>query len=809
VENLEVSLILPDLWQREAIRALKAGRDVVVDAPTGAGKTYIFELLLQEGWRGDCVYTVPTRALANDKLLEWRAKGWNVGIATGDVVDNPDAPVVVATLEARKSRFMRGEGPSLLVVDEYQMVADRTRGVNYELVIALAPPQTRLLLLSGSVGNPAQAVEWLRRLGRKAVLVQCASRPVPLEEVMAEALPDRLPASVKGLWPRLIGRALQQGMAPLLAFAPRRRAAEALAMQLANSLPEDEPLLLTPEQRRLAGPRLARLLRVRIAYHHSGLDYRQRAGLIEPLAKAGQLRIVVATMGLSAGINFSLRSVLVTDRAYRSGAQEHLLRPDELLQMMGRAGRRGLDKRGFVIVAPGKPRLSEAKPVMLRRTGQVDWPSLIAVMAAAADAGRDPKDAARSLADRLFSQRIVPLGLDDFVRTSPDMSSQLSRSGTQSQREILSSAGEWERARTPRKAALGDCLAYRHGEWLAALSLPATLAGERLGRQCRLPGEHVRYGRELSVARLGRTGEGEAVLSRSFARLLGEAGMPCKKAQMSVGELEKLVRRVLPVLAGGGVFAGLVHRGDSLYAMVDYSAHEVLAVFDSIGVPLIDPPTRERLVSYDLEAGIGGDVAPSSSASPAVMWYRLGLIDSSAVPTRRGRLFSFFNHGEGLAVAAALEDESYPVTQLVRDLANIRAGHRFDPFDKGADRLGAACRAAYGETSCDGYLEKGLPPGYGEGASEVLSLVERGPSMLANLTGDELSSGDVERAGLEWRSLLNHIAAAPDLDWDRWMELKRHAGWLVGAMPEAVRFDFPPLTNAQKTRHKSFVHFDT
>ena len=52
------------------------GRDVVVHAPTGAGKTYIFELLVERGWRKHAVFTVPTRALANDKLAEWRARGW-------------------------------------------------------------------------------------------------------------------------------------------------------------------------------------------------------------------------------------------------------------------------------------------------------------------------------------------------------------------------------------------------------------------------------------------------------------------------------------------------------------------------------------------------------------------------------------------------------------------------------------------------------------------------------------------------------------------------------------------------------------
>ncbi|MDW8309936.1 MAG: DEAD/DEAH box helicase, partial [Verrucomicrobiales bacterium] len=128
-----VNVTVPDLWQQEAVAALRAGKDVVVQAPTGAGKTLIFELWSHQGHpRGQAVYTVPTRALANDKLAEWRARGWNVGIATGDLAENLDAPVLVATLETQKPRLIRGEGPALLVVDEYQMLSDPERGLSYE-----------------------------------------------------------------------------------------------------------------------------------------------------------------------------------------------------------------------------------------------------------------------------------------------------------------------------------------------------------------------------------------------------------------------------------------------------------------------------------------------------------------------------------------------------------------------------------------------------------------------------------------------------------------------------------------------------
>src|ERR1043165_3396695 len=164
---------IPDLWQQQAVGALREGKDVVVQAPTGSGKTLIFELWSNGGKpRGQAIYTVPTRALANDKLAEWRARGWDIGIATGDLADNLNAPILVATLETQKNRLIQGEGPALLVVDEYQMLSDLDRGLNYELAMALAPPQTQLLLLSGSGANPQEVVKWLGRLGRSAILIR-------------------------------------------------------------------------------------------------------------------------------------------------------------------------------------------------------------------------------------------------------------------------------------------------------------------------------------------------------------------------------------------------------------------------------------------------------------------------------------------------------------------------------------------------------------------------------------------------------------------------------------------------------------
>ena len=114
--------------------------------------------------------------------------------------------------------------------------------------------------------------------------------------------------------------------------------------------------------------------------------------------------------------------------------------------------------------------------------------------------------------------------------------------------------------------------------------------------------------------------------------------------------------------------------------------------------------------------------------SPAHSWRRLGLIERDGTPTRRGIVCSFFQHGEGLAVAAALEDERYPIAELIFDLANLRAGPRFAGDDSPySGRLAIACQRLYGHDDVEGYLQMGVPLDYGAGASEALrGIIELG-----------------------------------------------------------------------------------
>lgn len=794
LKGLEVNLVVPDLWQQEAVRALRDGKDVVVQAPTGAGKTYIFELLYPS-LKGQAIFTVPTRALANDKLAEWRARGWDVGIATGDLALNLNAKVLVATLETQRARFLRRDGPALLVVDEYQMIADPVRGVHYELALALAPPKTQLLLFSGSVQNPQDVVAWFQRIERDPVLISHEERPVPLEEIDLRALPDSAFVQTKSFWPRMIGKALRAELAPVLVFAPRRNASEEMAQSIASAMSLRDPLPLSAEQEALAGKKLAKLLRTRVAYHHSGLSYAVRAGLIEPLAKAGQLNVVVATMGLAAGINFSMRSVLITDTRYKAGNFERHVEPDELLQMFGRAGRRGLDDVGYVLMLPDIPRLGDARPRKLKRATQVDWPSLISVMRGAADRGEQPFAAAVELSHSLFSVQKVPIGVEHSLSTGPKpcglwVDAERARFVRRPITELLNSAGEWEpKPASARNVSLGQLFVRENDAWVAALALPRMLDGRGFGNLCKLREKRI-YGREIPLATI--VGE-DAVAPVKWLR------KKLEQKSLTRAQFDQLVPPLLPEIAGGQI-AEIVTRANAISARVDFSNNQISAMIDSHGAALLDPPEREALPIVCRQCSeLEHDLTTTITSSPAYAWRQLRLVAEDGTPTQRGVLFSFFHAGEGLAIAAGLEDETYPIDDLVFDLANIRAGPRFAGEDAPlGGRLGILCQQIYGRADHPGYLEMGVPVQYGSGASEVIRELVTNPAARYRLTNESLRHGDIERALMEWRSLLRHIVGAPDLEWERWRALKKSAAHFIGNTSSPAAVEFPPLLASQR-----------
>ena len=811
-------VVVPDLWQQDAVQHLRAGRDVVVHAATGAGKTFIFELWSNEGRNpGQAIYTVPTRALANDKLAEWRARGWNVGIATGDLSENLDAPVIVATLETQKNRLITGDGPRLLVIDEYQMLGDADRGLNYELAIAMAPPQTQLLMLSGSVANPRHVVAWLQRLGRQAEWVWHDDRPVPLEEVYAGMLNYNVPSEIRGYWPRFAAKALAEGLGPILVFAPRRRAAKALAADIARNLPNPNPLQLTAGQKDLVDDHLARMLQARVAYHHSGLSYGARAGVVEPLAKAGQLRVVVATMGLAAGINFSLRSVTLAADSYRRDHLEVPIRADEIHQMFGRAGRRGIDEIGYGLVSRNEIRIRDGHPCFLSRNGMVDWASLLGLMHGAAQQGREPYTEAVRVQERLFSTDPILLGME-FAMKHPEVpcglgtDSERARKARKRVREMLNSQGGWEawpKAKpmplsevfVPKKTSgdreadvqppLGQALLLR-----PALMEPEVLRRTGAGELVLLPSGQA-YGREQKVA--DQLNNERLDLAKWVRRLTGW--------RMRVVPLTLWQKKIQPLLeeklAANQTPVERFRREDNrLLVQLRLGHQAVPAHVDLKGVALWRP--QERQVVNPTCSGCGlysecRELKPATGV--ALLWKRLRLVQENGSPTRRGRVVSFFSQSYGLGIAAALEDESLPIDELVYELANLDAGYRFgNEENRWEGRIPIACRERYGDVTVPGYLDAGLPPRYGSGAEQVIAAMHANPADKANWVTDLLGAGDIDRAVIEWRSLLRQITHAPELDWTRWTELREHAGTLLAETESPTLCELPPLEHHQQGR---------
>lgn len=804
------TVTVPDLWQQQAVAALREGKDVVVQAPTGSGKTLIFELWSHNGKpRGQAIYTVPTRALANDKLAEWRARGWDVGIATGDLAENLGAPVIVATLETQKHRLIAGEGPTLLVVDEYQMIGDPDRGLNYELTLALAPPHTQLLLLSGSVSNPHHVVQWLTRLGRNAVLVRHEHRPVPLDEVHANNLNFHVPSEIRGYWPRLVAKALAEDLGPVLIFAPRRQGAESMAAELARNLPIPNPLQLSTEQKQIVGDHLAKMLKSRIAYHHSGLSYGARAGVIEPLAKAGQLRVVVATMGLAAGINFSLRSVALAGESYRRDAVEQPLRADEILQMFGRAGRRGLDETGFVLITANEIRLLDARACHLARSGAVDWSALLGLMQTAAEQGRDPFTEAVRAQERLFTTKPIFLGVEESLK-HPETpcgfktDAERARHVRKRQREFLNSRDEWETYPALVEKSVREIMVKDHSQPGAplrpALSEPAALEKVGMGIMVILEegevGQKV-YGRASTVADM-LSGD-RVVIAKWVRRLTNWNG---RQAELSVWNdqiapllEEKLAAVKTPVVK-------FVKQAERILAYVSISDLPMRVPVDKNGVALWKPIEREVLPYDCAQCSLVETCKMLSSATgTALTWRRLNLVDAQGKPTFRGRVVSFFQQGDGLAIAAALEDERYPLDELIYDIANLDGGFRFcGDENRYAGRLALACHEKFQLQSFPGYLENGTPPKYGYGAAAVVQSVHKNPLNKHAWVTDLLGAGDIDRGIIEWRSLLRQIAHAPELDWPRWQAFQALAKSILNETESPTLTELPQLEYHQTRR---------
>ena len=338
--------------QEEAIIALLSGENVVLATPTGSGKSLVayagaFATLAQ-GKRA--VYTAPIKALVSEKFFELSdALGAdNVGMVTGDAAVNAGAPIIVCTAEILANRALR-EGAAadidLVVMDEFHYYGDRDRGWAWQVpLLELSRPC--FLLMSATLGDTTPIeVDLSNRTGRRTTVVANAVRPVPLDfDYRTTTLLDTISDLLNG------------GRQPIyiVHFTQKEATARAQSLTSLDVLTKGEKESIkeavggfrfdTP-----VGKDLKRFVLAGIGVHHAGLLPKYRR-LVEKLAQAGLLRLICGTDTLGVGVNVPIRTVLFTQLCKYDGRRVRKLSVREFQQIAGRAGRRGFDTAGSVVV---------------------------------------------------------------------------------------------------------------------------------------------------------------------------------------------------------------------------------------------------------------------------------------------------------------------------------------------------------------------------------------------------------------------------------------------------------------------------
>ena len=337
--------------QEEAILELIDGKHVILNTPTGSGKSLVALAMhfkgLCEGRRS--FYTSPIKALVSEKFFALcRELGAErVGMLTGDASINPKAPVICCTAEILANMALR-EGRYCpvddVVMDEFHYYADPERGMAWQVPLLLLNDAV-FLLMSATLGDMTGLAEDLRqRTGHEVAIVKSRVRPVPLD---FEYRDTQLFRTLQDL--------VIQGRAPvyLVNFTQREAAEQAQNLTSVDVTSKEEKQAIVAAIKGFRfdtpfGKEIQRLVRQGIGLHHAGLLPKYRL-LVEQLSQRGLLKIISGTDTLGVGVNIPIRTVLFTKLCKYDGTKVRLLTVREFQQLSGRAGRRGFDTQGTVV----------------------------------------------------------------------------------------------------------------------------------------------------------------------------------------------------------------------------------------------------------------------------------------------------------------------------------------------------------------------------------------------------------------------------------------------------------------------------
>ncbi len=380
---------LRDIQKKAIEKGLFFGTSMLVCAPSGSGKTLIGELcavhtVFQN--LGKAVYLVPFKALATEKYDKFKREYERFGVESvlsiGDIeIDENSlkkADLIVTTYEKLDSILRNCSEKdwiytiNTLVIDEIHVLGENDRGPRLESLIVrlnefLGYPQ--LIGLSATIANPEFFNSWLSSLGNETVLIKSDDRPVPLKYSLKIA-PNK-ESSIKQL---IKGTLKNNGQA--LIFLNRRKDTTSTALSLGSTvkrtLSEKERRICTKLSNALgkikgSSPELRIVISSGIAFHHAGLLTKEKS-IIESFYRRKILKVICCTTTLSAGVNVPARLVIIKNfkkyitsgyniknftEYYENGDGFSYFKPfsaNEVFQMLGRAGRPGLDPVGYGVI---------------------------------------------------------------------------------------------------------------------------------------------------------------------------------------------------------------------------------------------------------------------------------------------------------------------------------------------------------------------------------------------------------------------------------------------------------------------------
>jgi len=380
-----------DKFQKEAIEYTESNHSVIVSAPTGAGKTLIAEYVIEDCIKNKkgVIYTAPIKALSNQKFRDFSKKyPGKVGILTGDVSINRNAPILIMTTEIFRNAILVNpqefEHREWVIFDEIHYLDDIERGTVWEESIILLPAQMRILALSATIPNIKEFIGWLKKVHPfpvKAIIEE--HRPVPLhfffqcDNEIFTSFPElkkskllrkslKQPSYTENYFfskPNRLKNLLKdindRKATPCVYFSFSRRRCEVLAQEIGyfDFLNKEEKEQITKLFDELlykfnisSSPHisfLAPLIKKGIAYHHAGLLPTLKE-IIERLFTTGLIKLIFTTETFALGINMPAKTVVFDSLSKFYGRYHGYLKVRDFYQMAGRAGRRGIDKEGFV-----------------------------------------------------------------------------------------------------------------------------------------------------------------------------------------------------------------------------------------------------------------------------------------------------------------------------------------------------------------------------------------------------------------------------------------------------------------------------